>query len=198
MVLGMNKLLCVIALCFLNFFAVADSQKIGDYINDILKSTFVILNNNDLNVDKKENQLEEILRQNLDFEYMSKQVLGRASGGVSSSDFSAFKAVYAKYIVSIYAGAVKNYRGQHVEIKSVTQNNLGMYVVQTVIRSSDNAATFNINYQVAKAVDGGFKIQDIITEGISLISTQRADFGSVISGGSSILPLIQKLSVMVN
>lgn len=196
----MRKIILVILLCLCGRFVAAQDQLIQDYIQNTLNTTFSVLNDSSNNLAKTQDIIKTMLNKNLDFDTMARQVLGpQIFGNISDEDFIKFKAVYTKYLVSSYAEVVKKYDGQRVNIKSVTQNALGVYVVQTNILSNNGATKFNITYQVGKNKSGDFVIQDVISENISLISSQRSDFASVLANNpKNINNLILRLSARIN
>ena len=70
------------------------------------------------------------------------------------------------------------------------------YLVKTEIKSENNKS-FRIDYKIRKESDGSYKIFDIIAEGISMITTQRSEFGSILSR-NNISFLIEKLEAKVS
>jgi phospholipid transport system substrate-binding protein len=197
----MNKVVSIIIFCFFSFSTFAASDKIGIYVENLLKSTFGVLNDANLNLDQKKEKLQALLSKNLDFNYMSKRVLTIGNtNSASQKDLVDFKNVYSQYVILAYSNAVKNYTGQKITVKHVTKNSLGNYIVQTIMTADDGSNPIAIDYQVSEDGDGNFKIQDVITEGVSLLSTQRADFGAAILHGPnhSVRDLTQRLKVMNN
>jgi ABC-type transporter MlaC component len=178
----------------------AENQQIQDYVQNLLNTTFNVLNDSQIDFEGKKNKIKTILHKNLDFDTMAKQVLGPVMlRSISAADLDNFKTVYANYLVSSYADVVKKYDGQRVQIKSVTPNSLGVYTVQLIILSNNNSVKFNIAYQVAKNKTGQFVIQDVISESISLVSTQRSDFASVLANNpKNINTLILKLNARIH
>ena len=49
----MNRVVSIIIFCFLSFSIFAASDKIGNYVENLLESTFVVLNDAKVNLDQK-------------------------------------------------------------------------------------------------------------------------------------------------
>ena len=65
-------------------------------------------------------------------------------------------------------------------INKYLEESPGEYFVETTINDSDGKA-YNVSYKVKQAEKGAFKIYDITAEGVSMITTQRSEFGSILS-----------------
>jgi phospholipid transport system substrate-binding protein len=170
----------------MSFFANA-SQDIGGYVQNLLNTTFVVLNDKTKSVTDKKTQLSQILADNLDSDNMAQHIIGRSR--VDDSKIEEFSKAYKQYLVNSYASSVQNYNGQTVTIGKIIPANNGEYLVQTLIRGDNQ--DFKIDYKVRSTKDI-FKIFDIITEGISLLETQKVDFGVTLKS-SGIQTLIDEL-----
>jgi phospholipid transport system substrate-binding protein len=168
--------------CFANA-----NQDIGGYVQNLLNTTFVVLNDKTKSVTDKKTQLSQILADNLDSDNMAQHIIGRSR--VDDSKIEEFSKAYKQYLVNSYASSVQNYNGQTVTIGKIILANNGEYLVQTVIRGDNQ--DFKIDYKVRSTKDI-FKIFDIITEGISLLETQKVDF-CVTLKSSGIQALIDEL-----
>jgi phospholipid transport system substrate-binding protein len=153
--------------------------KIREYVESVLNSTFKILKNTTISLEEKKKQIKVILANNLDIKSMLKGSLGPLRLVQEPKELDAFTVVYQEYMINNYANLVKGYNGQEVSIKTINKNN-DNYEVQTEIKSGDDEGqVFNVNYLVHKQ-DDNLKIIDVITEGISMISTQRAEFMQIL------------------
>ena len=170
----MNKIISTLIICFRCFLANA-SQDLGGYVQNLLNTTFVILNDNTKSVTDKKTQLSQILADNLDSDGMAQHIIGRSR--VDDSKIEEFSKAYKQYLVNSYASSVQNYDGQTVTIGAISPPNNGEYLVKTIIKGGNQ--DFKIDYKVRSTKDR-FKIFDIITEGISLLETQKAEFANIL------------------
>ena len=74
----------------------------------------------------------------------------------------------------------KKYNGQKVLIKNINPVGNDQYVVTTEIQSDNSNVPYKVEYRV-KRTDGQYKVRDIIAEGVSMINTQRSDFGGIVA-----------------
>jgi phospholipid transport system substrate-binding protein len=192
----MKKILSLILLCFISFFANADSsQKVEHYVSTLLSNTFAVLNDAQMHIDSKKQKLRDLLKANLDIHRMSLKTLGRLGDTFPSSQLAEFEIVYETYLLNSYCSAVESYHGQKVALKGIRPNAKDNYIVKTVIDDS-RGTQINVDYLVQDN-NGDFKILDVITENISLLSTQRSDFSGILSN-SGLGALIDKLKTKNN
>ncbi len=177
-------------MCLMSSFAIATEAEIEKYVNELLNSTFKVLNDTSVGLDQKKSKLRDILKENLGVADISVRVIGRLKNNYSPEELKAFQDTYEQYLINSYANAVENYKGQKVSIKSINQPAPNNYQVQTEIIDNNNQ-TFNVNYLV-KAENGHFKILDVITEGVSLVATHKSEFANIL-GNNNMAFLIKQL-----
>ena len=82
------------------------------------------------------------------------------------------------YLLRSYVPIFKEYKGQTVEFLSATQlKRPGEFTVATKIISSDEPDIL-VSYRIKKDASC-FQVYDMVAEGVSLLNTQRQDFGSI-------------------
>jgi phospholipid transport system substrate-binding protein len=160
----------------------ASDKELGDYVNGLLQNFFTIAKDANLNEDKKVEMVRSLLSQNLDFDWMAKFTLGRYRKGLSASEIDSFSEVYKKYLLTTYGNAVRQYKGQDVRIKAVQAINDAEFVVKTLIIKASQEP-LGVDYLVRQGAQG-YRVFDVVTEGVSLINSQQSEFASVISNNS--------------
>jgi phospholipid transport system substrate-binding protein len=175
---------------------VDNTQALKDYIKQLMTDSMGMLDNENLSLDEKVSKAKASLIQNMDFDSMSKQSLGRSNyNRISDQQFSQYKEAYKNYLVNVYSRAVNSYNDQIMNIKSVTQIASNQYLVRTEIVSHKTEQKISVEFYVKSTQSSDketFKVLDIVTEGISLIQTQQTQFNSVIES-SNIEALIKML-----
>jgi len=164
------------------------------YVNDLGGKVLAIISNSGESDDAKEKKLIGIFNQNVDTEWMSHFVLGRYYRQATPEQLAKYKDLYRQYVIESYVPKFRQYTGEKFQVTGVRQDGDGEYLVQTEI-VRPNQASVKVDYRIT-GKPGNLKIVDIVVEGVSLITTQRSEFGSVISreGFDS---LITKLDGMV-
>jgi phospholipid transport system substrate-binding protein len=128
--------------------------------------------------DEKRTQLDGIFRNITDVNWMGKFVLGRTYNTLTPEQQQQYGPIYADYLSASYVERFKEYNGQTITINQVKPINNDFAVDTTIQRTQK--APIDVTYRVRK-VGGCYKVADIIAEGVSLINTQRQEFGSAAS-----------------
>lgn len=169
-----------------------------NYVNHFLQDSFNILNSKNLDTKEKESKVSNLLLENLHFEWTVNFLLGAEIHKTSSEELEKFKKVYKNYITYNLGKMIKQYEGEKVEIKSVKNIKGNDYLVRTQVISNNESRNIVVDIMVRKVDSNVFKIFDFITEGISLLITEKQDFNIILQdprlGKEKVKKLISKLS----
>ncbi len=121
--------------------------------------------------------LRDLIRGGFDLDQTSQLVLGKFWGRATPKQRTAFKDLFAQYLLNAYARQLDAYRVETLAV--VASNRVGEndFLVQTSIER--NGDTANAVWRV-RAQGGEYRIIDVLIDGISLTLTQRSEFASVI------------------
>lgn len=177
------------------------NQDIYRYVETLIDEAFAVLNNQSLSKEKKIIKSQNLMEQNLDVIWMAEFTLGRHKRNLNEAEIASFKEIYKKYVVKSYSQKIRYYKGEKIEIKKVMPIGSNEFAVQTTINSQTNKNNnINVDFMIRKKTSGAsnrFYVFDIVTEGVSLLTAQRSEFGSVISS-RGIDYLIQILQNKIN
>lgn len=128
----------------------------------------------------KEAQLTAIFKKTVDANFMGKFVLGRNWNTLTPEQQKIYLGKYSEYLVASYVPTFRRYSGEKINVlSSKPMEKAGEFSVATSIER-DAKQPVLVTYRIRK--EGGcYKVTDIVAEGISLINTQRQDFGAVFS-----------------
>lgn len=185
----------LIIILFINNNSFADDTEIQNYVHTLMNKSLNVLNDQTTDLSTKTSQVKSMLASNMDTNWMARFTLGRIIKSLSDKEVTDFINTYNNYVISSYAKTVSLYKGEKVEILSVQNMDDEFSIVKTQVHKNDGNF-INVNYLVHK-VSGQYKVCDVITEGISLINSQKAEYGSVIAS-SSISSLISDLKQKTN
>lgn len=167
----------------------------GDFVTSISKKAITVIGSSE-STEEKEKNLSAIFDDVVDVHWISKFVLGKYWRESSEAERKQYEVAYAKYLHDSYVPKFKSYTNQEVKIDHVQQEGKDEFLVRTEIvdpsKSAGQGAVFKVDYRIREE-NGKYKVFDIIAEGISLISTQRSDFSSILSRGG-IASLTEKLN----
>ena len=118
-----------------------------------------------------------------DLAAISRFVLGRHWRTASEADRAQFTAVFADYMVALYARQMANYGGDAFTVTGQRADSDAV-TVSTRVAQRDGGPPVAIDWRTVKAADG-YRITDVVVEGISMMQTKRDEIGAVIarSGG---------------
>lgn len=148
----------------------------------------------DKNLDEKEKekQISDLFYVSVDTSWIAKFVLGQYWRQASDEQKTKYVDLYKKFIASNFVPKFKDYSNQKIIVRNVIYDGSNEYTVQSDIDDPDNQSVLSVDYKVRKGANGSYIIYDIVTEGISFISTQRSEFGSILSR-NGLDGLIEKL-----
>jgi phospholipid transport system substrate-binding protein len=130
--------------------------------------------------DKNKGEILRILNEMLDYKQLCRESLGErwdTRSNAHRKDFCAtLKALTEKNSVK----RLKDSKDHKIEYESEEVIGATASVVTHVIPAEPRAPRVEIEYKLQKA-DGGWRVTDMVTDGVSMVSTYRSEFGRIIS-----------------
>ena len=122
---------------------------------------------------------EEKVLPHIDFEEATRLAVGRAWAQATPEQKKRLVGEFRRMLVRIYSNAIEPYQGQTIKVAPVRMKpgDTEVTVHNTFIRSGGKGIPFD--YSMRKT-EKGWKIYDIVVEGISLVLTYRSEFDSVV------------------
>lgn len=176
--------------------AVAAEQAAEKYVSRLGDQALSVITDKALAKPQKQAKLEKIFADNVDIAWVAKFVMGRYWRSATDAQKTRYVAEYKKFLLKHYTSRFSDYSsGSFTITGSKPGEGDGETTVSMQMQSGDKGAEpVLVDYRLRK--DGsGYRIFDVIVEGVSMITTQRAEFASVL-GQDGIDALIGKLSTM--
>jgi phospholipid transport system substrate-binding protein len=122
---------------------------------------------------------EEKVLPHIDFEEAARLAVGRAWSQASPEQKKKLVAEFRTMLVRIYSSAIEPYQGQTITVAPVRMKpgDTEVTVHNTFVRSGGKAISFD--YSMRKT-EQGWKIYDIVVEGVSLVLAYRSEFDGVV------------------
>ena len=159
-----------------------------------LDAAITVLQKKDMDPQKKNEQLVEIVKPMFDFHLMAKLSLGRKYWpGLSDTKRDEFTERFIKRLQSSYLEKLSLYTDEKVIFKTPVRDNRKVRIPTELISNNNK---ISMTYKLFKS-HNDWKIYDIEIEGVSIISTYRSQFDQVLSKGT-IDELIQRLETPEN
>src|SRR5687767_10355102 len=122
---------------------------------------------------------EEKILPHVDFEEATRLAVGRAWAQATPEQKKKLVAEFRSMLMRTYSNALQPYEGQQMKVMPVRMKpgDSEVTVQNQFIRSG--AQPVKIDYSMRKT-DKGWKIYDIVVEGVSLVLTYRGEFDAVV------------------
>ncbi len=163
-------------------YSYAGAEAIGE-VDNFVKSTsekVMAILSKSTSDSEKQVQLTSVFTDTVDINWIARFAVGKNWQQMNATQQSEYISNYRKFLISSYVPVFKKYNGQKVLIKNINPVGNDQYVVTTEIQSDNSNVPYKVEYRV-KRTDGQYKVRDIIAEGVSMINTQRSDFGSIVA-----------------
>jgi len=122
---------------------------------------------------------EEKILPHVDFEEAVRLAVGRSWSQASAEQKKRLTEEFRRMLVRTYSTAVSAYQGQTMKVLPVRMKPGDTDVTVRNHYNRPSAKPVQIDYAMRKT-DGGWKIYDIVVEGISLVLTYRSEFDAVV------------------
>jgi phospholipid transport system substrate-binding protein len=134
--------------------------------------------------------LRQLVLDGLEIEAISRFVVGRGWSEASEGDRSEYLHAYEDYIVRTLAQRLSAYGGETLDVGTVKPMSGGdLLVASTLARPAGIGAPIKLDWRIRPSANG-FRIVDLIVEGLSLVVTQRDEFAGMLRTGG--LPALVK------
>ena len=156
---------------------------------------FQALNQSNLPLEQKEAQVRALLADNFDLKLIGRYVVGQSWRTMGEEQQEAYLNLFEEYVLRTYSKRLGGYSGQQFQIAGVKSASPEDHIVATVI-SRPGAPPVEAAWRVqAKAAP--YKIVDVMVAGVSMVVTQRSEFGAVIQR-QGVDGLIESLRMQVS
>lgn len=156
--------------------ASAQTTSPTDSVKSVVNSILAILRDGSLSFEEARPRIRSEIQRGFDDVAMAQSVLSTNWRSASESQQDEFRQLLMRTIESTYIGRVRAYTNESVEFRSesVSGNRAS---VNTVIIS--NSGNIPIVYQLRQRRDGWF-VYDVEIENVSMVSTYRETYRSVV------------------
>lgn len=156
----------------------AQTEGADAFIRKVGGEVIAVLENASLQQADRERVFHNMLTRYMDVDSISRTVLGRYWQGASETEREDFKRLYREYVVRIYAQRFSKFSGEEFVVRSARDDGDNNFLVVTAIEPKDGPA-YLVNWRVRRQSEG-YKVIDVMAEGVSLLITHNQEFASVI------------------
>jgi phospholipid transport system substrate-binding protein len=153
-----------------------------EFVASLADRTIKILKDKSLNKNGRVEALGNIFLDGFDVQAIGRFVLGRFWAQATPQERDAYLAAFKDFVVETYAIRFNSYAGEVFKVKgALPDGDLGALVTSEIGTAGEEPA--RVEWRVRKE-QSGFKIVDVIVEGVSLAITQRSEFASVLQSNT--------------
>lgn len=170
---------------------VADSstEAAMNFIDTLAEDALKFLADNNLSKAQKITYFRKLLNERFDLRTIARFALGKYWRTATPEQQATYTDLFEKMIVDVYADRFDNYGGQTLKIDGARVDGNDVLVRSEITANPP----ITVDWRV-RSKNGGYKVVDVIIEGVSMGLTQRSDFSAVIQrGGGDIDVLLNHL-----
>ena len=154
-----------------------------------------IKNDKDLqagNLDKVMKLADEKVLPNFDMARMTRLAVGRPWAQATDAQKEALTKEFKTLIIRTYSSSLSQFRNQTVDVKPVKMSAADKEVVVRTEVKQPGGTPIPIDYSMEKT-DQGWKVYDVVVDGVSLVTTYRGSFSDIVqkSGVDGLVKALQ-------
>jgi len=128
---------------------------------------------------EREEGFRALLNQNFDMPAIVRIVLGRHWRTATPGQKSKFSHVFRTHLVQVYTSQLGVYGGEIIEIEKSAQLSKKDTVIYTLVLRNEEDP-LRLDWRV-RETQRGLKVIDVAAEGVSMLTTKRSEFTSLVA-----------------
>ncbi len=156
--------------------AMADDAGAKQFVDGVASSVLQVVKAGG-SKDEQQAKLLAIVDKNIDIDFVAKFVLGKYWRDATPQQQQDYLAAYRPFLKKNYVSRLTKYSGQTYTLGTPHAGSDGDTVVPMEI-VDPQGQNVSMLYTVTQG-SNGYRISDIVVEGVSLLSTQRSEFNSI-------------------
>jgi phospholipid transport system substrate-binding protein len=164
--------------CTVSAADVTSPERAERFIDDIGSRTMHTLTDPALGQAEKEKRVRALLKEGLDLTTIGRFALGRTWQTANDAQRAEYSKLFAVYVLNTYARRLAAYSGETFKITGAQSIADTDAIVMSVI-GRPNGQPVDTAWRV-RAEDQGYKVIDVLIEGVSMALTQRQEFSAVV------------------
>jgi phospholipid transport system substrate-binding protein len=151
------------------------------------------LANPEITAEQRKLEFKKLLHESFDMKTIARFAMGRYWSQASEAQRTEYLANFEKMIIEVYSKRFGDYQGQDFKVDSARPEGENDVIVTSHIVPK-NGEKITVDWRVRNK-NAGYKVVDVIVEGVSMATTQRSEFASVVQrGGGDVAVLLDHLA----
>lgn len=165
------------------------------FMRTLADQAIAVLGQQQLPLAEREARLAALLADGFDMPFIGRFVLGRHWRSMNPAQKQDYLELFQTYVLRTYSRRLGGYAGEQLQITGAKPTGKKDVLVSTAI-SQTGGPPIRADWRIRRRKQG-FRIIDVMVEGVSMGLTQRSEFSSVIAN-SGINGLLQALQARVD
>lgn len=169
-----------------------EGEAAAAFVRNFSDQAIAMLSDETLDDEARTREFRRLLKTGFQLELIGRFVLGRHWRSASAAEQVEFTQLFEDYLVASYARQFSEYGGEQLVVDGGRpKGKSGAIVMSRIVRPE--GAPFQVEWRLRHG-DEGWRIIDVVVEGVSMAVTHRSEFSSVIaSQGGSVAGLLEVL-----
>ncbi len=149
------------------------------FIKTLTDQAIDALSDKNHTLEEREAKFRKLLQDGFAMGKISRFVVGRYWRAMTPDQQGEYQKLFSAWVMKSYSAQLGGYSGEKFEVYRTTKAGSKDLFVRTRI-ARGGGAPLRADWRVRK-FKGGYKVVDVVVEGVSMLSTQRAEFASVLN-----------------
>ncbi len=158
--------------------AAVNPDAAAGFVKTLGDSAIAILTDKNADQSDRRRRYRELLDAGFAVKTIARFVIGRYWRVATPEQRDEYLRLFREFVLETYASRLDSYAGEQFKVVSAKPLDDKDTIVATEIGSGDGPP-IRVDYRV-RLRDGKYRIVDVMVEGVSLITTQRQEFASII------------------
>lgn len=176
--LALGLLICFAALPPAAAAPKTSPEEAEKFIRALGEQAVSVLSDKSIPLADRESRIRDLLRKNFDLETIGRFVLSKHWRTASPDQQSDYLALFSEFVLRTYARRLGGYGNELFKINSAQPLGARDAIVLTEI-SRQAGPPITAGWRVRDS-DNGYKIVDVMVEGVSMAVTQRSEFETIV------------------
>ncbi len=160
-----------------------ETAELRAYVEKLIQQGYDLVNDQKLTKEQQKQKSSELIKTHMHLEWMAQYTLGRHKRQLSKEQLNQFIKVYSNFVVKAYTDLTMNYKGEKAVLTNVKQIDDDLFIVNSEFIRPGTQSPIKVDYLIheVNSKENRFLVGDIITEGVSILNSQQAEFDNTIS-----------------
>lgn len=157
---------------------------VQEFVENVGNQIIRILVDQKSDFDTRQEKFRVVLRENFNIKSIAKFVIARYWRTLNEAQKDEFISLFENTLVENYSAQFNNYSNETLKVTNQQETKDGGFIIQSQVIRPAGGPPLNVDWKVFERKDG-FKIYDIIVNGVSLSITQRSLYASTIQSNNN-------------